>query len=110
VPELDCRLNWQSPGNGIEFEPQEYFSVGWDVTNTGSATWFPDRVVFTYLSGAKLHRDPLVKMDDIVSPGQQVILSVEMQAPHNSTKYTTYWSLREGDIYFCRLFVSIYVN
>lgn len=110
LSELDCKLNWQSPGNGAEFDPNEWFSAGWKVTNTGTATWDPASIEFTYLGGAKLHRDPLVHLKTSVTPGQTVILTADMRAPTNSTLYTTYWSLRHGDTYFCRLAVSIYVE
>ena len=110
VRALDCRLDWQSPGSGIEFDRGEGFTVGWHVTNTGSAGWDPGSVEFTYLSGARLHRDPVVRLDMSVPPGQSVILTAEMRAPRNSTKYTTYWSLRQGDTFFCRVGLSIYVK
>ena len=107
---LDCRLDWQSPGSGIKFDPKESFTVGWKVTNTGSQTWTPGSVEFTYLSGARLHRDSVVQLKSSVPPGQSVILTAEMRAPRNSTGYKTYWSLRQGDVFFCRLSLSIYVE
>ena len=107
---LDCKLDWQSPGNGLWLDPGEDFPVGWKVTNTGTSTWDPESVEFTYLSGARLYRDSLVKLDSSVPPGASVILTVDMHAPRNSTTYTTYWSLRQGDTYFCRVGVSIYVE
>ncbi len=108
--QLDCRLMWQSPGSGITYDPGEVFTVGWNVMNTGSETWDPSNVVFTYLGGNKMYDYPLVKLKSSVSPGEQVVLSVGMRAPKNSTFYTTYWSLREGNTFFCILTVSIYVK
>jgi hypothetical protein len=108
--ELDCKLNWQSPGNGITYQPKEHFTVGWKVTNNGTAAWDAGSVVFTYLGGAKLYDYALVHLQTTVAPGQAVILSVPMRAPRNSTKYTTYWSLRRGDTFFCRVMLSIYVE
>ena len=107
---LDCRLDWQSPGNGIEIAREERFTVGWKVTNSGSETWSPGIVEFTYVSGARLHNDPVEQLESSVSPGGSVILSAEMRAPRNSTLYTTYWSLRQGATYFCRVSVSIYAK
>ena len=107
--ELDCQLNWQSPGNGKTYKPRDTFSVGWKVTNTGRAIWYPGTVQFTYLAGAKLYDDPLVTLRSTVSPGQSVILSVGMTAPKNSRMYTTRWSLRQGATFFCPVSVSIYV-
>jgi hypothetical protein len=108
--ELDCDLMWQSPGNGITYEPGEEFTVGWKVINSGIAEWDTHRVIFTYLGGAKLYQSPTLELQADVDPGESVILSVEMRAPRNSTKYSTYWALRRGDVFFCRLALSIYVE
>lgn len=107
---LNCRLVWQSPRNEVIFKPGETFGVGWKVTNNGSETWDPDRVVFTYLGGAKLYDFALVHLKASVASGQSVVLAVHMRAPKNPTKYTTYWSLRQGDTFFCILMLSIYVE
>lgn len=107
--ELDCKLNWQSPADGATYDAKDSFSVGWNITNTGTAVWSPGSVEFIYLAGAKLYDNPLVHLPETVSPGQAVVLSLEMRAPKNSTTYTTRWSLRRGDTYFCPLSLSIYV-
>jgi hypothetical protein len=103
-------LNWKSPGNGYELDRGEEFSAGWKLTNTGTDTWSPGDVIFTYLSGAQLHNDAVVQLDGPVPPGESVILTASLRAPHNSTLYTTYWSLRRGDTFFCRVSVTIYVK
>jgi hypothetical protein len=105
-----CRLDWQSPGSGIVFTRDEQFTAGWKITNTGLETWTPGSVEFTYLGGAQLHRDPVVQLKASVPPGQSVILTADMRAPRNSTLYTTYWSLRQGDAFFCRVSLTIYVK
>ena len=108
--ELDCKLIWQSPSNRVTLAPLEKFTVGWNVRNNGTAAWDANSVEFTYLGGAKLHAYYLVHLDTTVAPGQTIVLSVHMKAPRNSTRYTTYWSLRQGDTFFCRLKLSIYVR
>ena len=100
---------WQSPGNGIGYHRFQKFSVGWDVQNTGTATWEAANVQLTYLGGAKPHDSELVQLEASVAPGQEIVLSVHMIAPRNSTKYTTHWSLRQGDTFFCPLMLSFYV-
>lgn len=107
---LGCRLDWKSPGNGWEVTRGEQFTAGWKLTNTGIESWTPGSVVFTYVSGAQLHNDPVVPFDHTVASGGSIILSVRMRAPENSTLYTTYWSLRQGDVFFCRVSVTIYVK
>jgi hypothetical protein len=102
-------LVWQSPGNDITYAPDEEFTAGWRVRNTGTDTWDADSVVFTYLRGAKLYDYALVHLETSVAPGQEVILSVHMRARKEPTKYTTYWSLRQGNTFFCPVMLSIYV-
>lgn len=110
LSELACRLMWQSPSNGIAYDPDDKFSAGWMVQNIGTATWDAGSAEFTYLGGAKLHNDELFPLQTSVTPGQTIVLSVPMKAPRNSTKYTTYWGLRRGDTFFCRLKLTIYVK
>ncbi len=107
---LACQLDWQSPGSGIIYDPGTEFTVGWSVTNTGSDIWDPGSVVFTYVSGAKLHIDPTIHLETTVGPGDSVVLSAQMRAPKISAPYTTHWSLRQGDVFFCPVTVSIYVD
>ena len=84
--------------------------MGWKVRNNGTVGWEAGSVEFTYLGGAKLYDYPLIQLKTSVAPGEDVVLSVHMSTPRNSTTYTTYWSLRQGNIFFCRLMLSIYVE
>ena len=108
--ELDCKLNWQSPGDWYKVRPLREFSTGWKVTNTGTSTWDSESVEFTYLEGAKLHEEATVRLPSSVPPGSSVILSVGMRAPRNPSIYTTYWSLRQESIFFCRVALTIRVE
>ena len=107
---LDCKLIWQSPGNDITYKPNKEFTAGWKVRNDGTDTWDVDSVEFTYLRGAKLYDYPVVHLKTSVAPGQEVILSVHMRAPKNLTRYTTYWSLRQGDTFFCPVMLTINIE
>lgn len=108
--ELDCKLLWQSPGNYITYKRGTKFTVGWNVRNTGTSAWDPNSVEFTYLDGARLYDYPVVQLDTTVAPKRTVILTVSMKAPRMATRSTTYWSLRRGDTFFCRLALTIYVK
>ncbi len=106
----DCSLLMQSVANGSEFEPGERFTVGWQLLNTGSATWYPGSVQFVYFGGTKMYIYPIVQLRETVPNGAITSFSVDMRAPKNSTTYTTLWSLRQGNDYFCRVRVSIFVK
>jgi hypothetical protein len=110
APALACELNWQSPANGIAYEPETGFTTGWKVTNTGISAWNASSVEFVYRAGAKLDAEPVVRLRASVAPGASVVLSVAMTAPREPVRYTTRWSLRKGDTYFCPLSLSFSVN
>jgi hypothetical protein len=110
APELDCQLAWQSPANGITYEPSTQFATGWKVTNTGSSPWDIASVELVYRGGAKLDAEPVVRLRASVAPQASVVLSVAMTAPREAVMYTTHWSLRKGDTYFCPLSLSFYVS
>lgn len=107
---LDCSLVMQSVANGANFSPGERFSISWQVMNTGSATWYPGTVEFTYVGGSRMYLYPLTQLKTAVTPGAIVGLNADMKAPKNSTTYGTTWSLRQGTTYFCPVSVSIYVK
>ena len=107
---FDCSLLTQSVVNGSEFDPGARFSVGWQVVNTGAATWYPGTVIFQYFGGSKLHLYPVEQLKGSVPPGAITTLNVDMKAPVNSTTYTTLWSLHQGNSYFCRVRVTIFVR
>ncbi len=80
------------------------------MTNTGSLPWDPGSVKLVYTSGAKMYDYPESLLKARVAPGASVVLSVAMTAPLKPNGYTSRWSLRDGDILFCPLSVSIYVQ
>lgn len=108
--QFDCDLVMQSPANGAVLKPREHFTAGWKLQNTGTVSWNPGSVEFTYVAGTKMYQDPLVHLTYGVNPGDSTVLSVDMRAPVNSTTYTTSWALKVGKIYFCRVRLTIYVQ
>jgi len=108
--ELDCEVLWQSVIDGAQIGPNVTFSVAWTITNTGTAAWDPEGVDFTYLSGTKMNQSPLVQLPGIVAPGDTVTLIVDMRTPNKTSRYSTVWSLRRGQDYFCSVRLTISVN
>jgi hypothetical protein len=107
---FDCSLLTKSVADGTEFDPGERFSVGWQIMNSGSATWYPGTTVLQYFGGTKMYIYPTVPLQVVVQPGVTTSISVDMRAPQNSTTYTTLFTLHQGDNYFCRVRVSIWVK
>ncbi len=109
-PELDCKVLSQSIKNGSKFASKEHFDVSWMVKNTGKATWEPGVVDFAYAGGSKMYSYQPVPLTHSSAPGDVTTLSADMVAPKTPNKYTTVWALRRGDVYFCKVNVTIYVH
>jgi hypothetical protein len=108
--ELDCKVLWQSVINDARMGPNMTFSVAWTITNTGTATWDPEGVDFTYVSGIKMNQTPLVHLPTTVGPGETVTLAVDMRTPNKTSRYSTVWSLRRGEDFFCSVRLTISVS
>jgi hypothetical protein len=109
APELACQLVSQSIRNGTQFHPQEPFSNDWKLSNAGKAPWLPGNVDFAYTGGTKMYLYPAVQLQRNVSPGDTISLNVDMRAPNKPSEYSTFWSLRRGKDYFCRVRLTIEV-
>ena len=107
---LDCALLMQTVRNGTHFKPGDQFSISWKVRNTGTAGWDSGTLDFTYIAGTKMYQYPLVHLQGNVDPGNISYLMADMRAPHNPGKYSTTWSLRQGDNYFCHVGLAIFVD
>jgi len=107
---LDCTLLMQNIKNGTHFKSRDEFSITWKVRNTGTAGWDPGSVDFTYLAGTRMFQYPLVQLQGTVAPGNVTLLNADMRAPRNPGRYSTTWSLRQGDTYFCHLSLTINVD
>lgn len=108
--ELDCQLVWQSPPNGVSYAPGEKFAVGWNLRNIGTAMWEQGTFEFVYLGGARMYAGDRVPLNTSVAPGDEIVLSLPMKAPMTASRYTAHWGIRQGDSYFCRLTLSIFVQ
>jgi hypothetical protein len=82
----------------------------WNVRNSGTSTWFPASVIFTFVGGSKFYEFSPVHLKNSVAPGQTTALVADMRAPRNATKYTTLWGLRQAERFFCPVRVTIYVE
>jgi hypothetical protein len=100
----------QSVKNGTHYKSGELFSISWKVRNTGTTGWDSGTIDFTYIAGTKMYQYPLVHLQGTVDPGNIAYLIADMRAPRNPGKYSTTWSLRQGDNYFCHVGLTIYVD
>jgi hypothetical protein len=57
-----------------------------------------------------MYQYPLVHLQGAVDPGNIAYLMADLRAPRNPGKYSTTWSLRQGDNYFCHVGLTIYID
>jgi hypothetical protein len=105
-----CEVVSAYPANGATFSPRTSFEATWTLKNTGAKEWDRNSVDFIYDSGDIIHKVAGYDLTKNVKPGQNITLSVSMQAPKTTANYTSYWTLRTGNITFCRLTVYIFVQ
>ena len=107
--EFECRLLSQSVKNGRHFAPRERFDMGWWVRNTGTVEWDAASIDFVFSGGTKMYASSLSHLQSTVDPDAKALLMADLLAPRQSGKYTTTWSLRRGQDYFCQVRLTIYV-
>ncbi len=79
--------------DGTILRPGQPFTKIWRLLNVGSCTWTPDYAV-VWFSGPRLGAPAVVPLETTVPPGQAVDIAVDMVAPTQPGRYTSYWKLR----------------
>jgi Ig-like domain-containing protein len=105
-----CQVISVTPANGTNFKPRADFDTTWRVKNIGQKTWDRNSVDFVYDSGSKINKVNGYDLSNNVKVGEQIDLSVDMEAPKNPGAYTTNWTLRVGGTDFCKMSITINVK
>jgi hypothetical protein len=95
--------------SGTVFEKNQVFTKTWKVENTGTCAWTG---LYTLVSaGGDTLGGETMRTQKTVQVGSWSELSVELQAPNEPGKYTSYWRLSDGQSMFgATLAVSIVVE
>jgi len=72
------------------------FTKTWRLTNTGACAWTTDYEV-AFFTGDKIGGPSSFSLDDNISPGETVDISVTLTAPNNLGTYVGYWKLRNAN-------------
>ena len=80
--------------DGTVLRPGQPFTKIWRLLNVGSCTWTPDYAV-VWFSGPRLGAPGVIPLGATVPPGQAVDIAVDMVAPTQPGRYTSYWKLRD---------------
>lgn len=77
------------------FNPGQRFVKTWILRNAGSCTW-KTGYKLVYVSGNALGAPESVALPEIVEPGQDVAISVNLKAPDIIGSYKGYWALKNA--------------
>jgi hypothetical protein len=96
--------------DGTELAPGESFTKTWLIQNTGTCTWSTSYSI-KFVSGSAMSGSTTA-LDETVSPGGQVSISVEMVAPSSTGDYTGYWIMQNaaGTTFGQSMYVQIVVT
>lgn len=110
VTDYACILISQSPEDNSEIGAGAFFSVRWQVKNTGTATWKTNDVDYRYKSGTKMHQKPAYDLYKDVAPDEVADVIVDMTAPTSPGTYAATWKMRVGKKDYCTLTVTIIIK
>ncbi|HTX78960.1 MAG TPA: NBR1-Ig-like domain-containing protein [Longilinea sp.] len=81
--------------DGSTFAPGSTFTKTWRVKNVGACTWTSSYAI-VFDSGDHLGAPDAIPFPGNVAPGQEVDLSINMQAPSAPGNYESYWKFRNA--------------
>lgn len=105
-----CNVFSTEPANNTVFAPRTDFEAKWGVKNIGKETWYRATMDYVYYKGAKLHKVASYDIPKGAETGKNVYLTVEMAAFKDRGTYTTQWALKEDNVYFCPMTLTIIVE
>lgn len=81
------------PPDGTIYLPGESFTKTWTIKNLGNCTW-DSSYRLIYWSGDLMGGATYYDMPEIVLPGDEISISILLQAPPSEGAYTGYWRLQ----------------
>ena len=82
--------------DGTEFETGESFTKTWRLKNTGTCTWNTGyKLVF--VEGDKMGGPGSQNLTQLVAPGEQVDITVDLEAPGSAGTYKGTWQVQDDD-------------
>jgi hypothetical protein len=81
--------------DGTQVKPGESFVKTWRLRNSGSTTWMRGYAL-VFANGAQMDALALIPLTKLVSPGEEIDVSVTLTAPKTPGNYKGYWRLRSA--------------
>ncbi|MDD2923402.1 MAG: NBR1-Ig-like domain-containing protein [Anaerolineales bacterium] len=110
IKDYACELITQTPEDNNTIGGGGFFSVRWQVKNTGKRIWDSNAIDYRYKSGTKMHQQPVYDLYRNIAVGDVADVIVDMTAPTTPGKYSTAWVIRAGKTEFCKLTLTIEVK
>jgi len=84
--------------DGTQFLPGQEFTKVWRLQNTGITTWTTDYAI-VFDSGSRMDAPEAsqLALNQSITPGMVVEISLQMKAPQTEGRYKGYWKLRNAD-------------
>ena len=97
--------------DGTAFDPNDNFTKTWRLKNIGTCTWNTSYQL-VFFSGDQMGGPATQNLTQNVAPGEQVDISVNLQAPASAGIYKGYWKIRDdaGEYYVNNIWVQIEVQ
>ena len=108
--QYNCQVLSQGPLDDTTIVAGQPFQAHWLVRNLGTETWGTNSADIRYYGGAKLHRAPVLDMENAIPSGEKLDVYVNMWAPVDPGTYTTTWKIKVGKTEFCSMKVKIIVQ
>ena len=96
--------------DGTDFDPNDNFTKTWRLKNDGTCTWNTNyKLVF--VDGDQMSGPANKNLTQSVSPGEQVDISVDLEAPGSAGTYKGFWKVAddEGQYFVHNIWVAIEV-
>jgi hypothetical protein len=81
--------------DGTHVKPGETFVKTWRLRNSGTTTWTRDYAL-VFANGSQMDGLALTLLAKLVSPGEEIDVSVSLTAPRIPGTYKGYWRLRSA--------------
>jgi hypothetical protein len=85
-----------SIADGTDLNADQSFTKTWRLYNAGACTWKSNFEVY-FTSGNAMSAPAHVRLNETVTPGEYVDVSIAMIAPHDTGSYAGYWLMRSSN-------------
>lgn len=90
---IHASLVSEYPPDGTVYKPDTTFTKSWTIKNLGTCTWDANYQLI-FWSGDPIGADASYLIPELVPPGDDITLSITMQAPPAEGAYVGYWRLK----------------